>query len=101
MTSETPAHLTTAAGRRSTATFARVLRHLFGFPVSDVAVDHGAPLPSVQERVRFVDAEFEEADGSLASIDTDLVGDRKTHGRSYAAGPIATLASGSSRRRVW
>jgi hypothetical protein len=53
------------------------------------------------ERVRFVDAEFEEADGSPASVDTDLVGDRKTHGRSYAAGPIATLASGSSRTRVW
>jgi hypothetical protein len=53
------------------------------------------------ERVRFVDAEFEEPDGSPASVDTDLVGDRKTHGRSYAAGPIATLASGSSRTRVW
>jgi hypothetical protein len=53
------------------------------------------------ERVRFVDADFEEADGRPASVDTDLVGDRKTHGRSYAAGPIATLASGSSRTRVW
>jgi hypothetical protein len=53
------------------------------------------------ERVRFVDAEFEEADGSPAILDTDLVGGRKTHGGSYAAGPIATLASGSSRTRVW
>ena len=34
-------------------------------------------------------------------LDTDLVGDRKTDGRSYPAGPIATLASGSSRTRVW
>ena len=40
-------------------------------------------------------------DGSPARLDTDLVGARKTDGRSYAAGPIATLASGSSRTRVW
>ena len=53
------------------------------------------------ERVRFVDAEFEEPDGSPASLDTDLVGGRKTDGRTYPAGPIATLASGSSRTRVW
>ena len=53
------------------------------------------------ERVRFVDAEFEEPDGSPASVDTDLVGGRKTPGQSYAAGPIATLAAGSSRTRVW
>ena len=53
------------------------------------------------ERVRFVDAEFEERDGSPARLDTDLVGDRKTDGRTYAAGPIAALASGSSRTRVW
>ena len=53
------------------------------------------------ERVRFVDAEFEEPDGSPARIDTDLVGGRKTDGGSYAAGPVATLASGESRTRVW
>ena len=48
-----------------------------------------------------MDAEFEEPDGSPARLDTDLVGDRKTGGQSYAAGPLATLASGSSRTRVW
>ena len=53
------------------------------------------------ERVRFVDAEFEEPDGSPARLDTDLVGAPKTGGQSYAAGPLATLASGSSRTRVW
>src|SRR5829696_2300756 len=53
------------------------------------------------ERVRFVDAEFEEGDGSPASLDTDLVGERKTDAQTYAAGPIATLTSGSSRTRVW
>ena len=53
------------------------------------------------ERVRFVDAEFEEPDGSPARLDTDLVGARKTGGQTYPAGPIATLASGSSRTRVW
>jgi len=44
---------------------------------------------------------FEEADGSPARIDTDLVGGGKADGHSYAAGPIATLASGSARTRVW
>ena len=53
------------------------------------------------ERVRFVDADFEEPDGSPASLDTDLVGDRKTDGQTYPAGPIAALASGCSRIRVW
>ena len=53
------------------------------------------------ERVRFVDAEFEERDGSPARLDTDLVGVRKTDEQTYPAGPIATLASGSSRTRVW
>jgi hypothetical protein len=53
------------------------------------------------ERVRFVDAEFEEPDGSPARLDTDLLGVRKTGEQTYAAGPIATLASGSSRTRVW
>jgi hypothetical protein len=53
------------------------------------------------ERVRFVDAEFEEPDGSPAILDTDLVGERKADGETYPAGPIATLAAGSSRSRVW
>jgi hypothetical protein len=53
------------------------------------------------ERVRFVDADFEERDGSPARLDTDLIGTRKTGDRTYAAGPIATLAPGSSRIRVW
>ena len=53
------------------------------------------------ERVRFVDAEFEEPDGSPARLDTDLVGNRKTGGQTYAAGPLTTLASGSARTRVW
>ena len=53
------------------------------------------------ERVRFVDADFEEPDGSPARLDTDLVGVCKTGDRAYPAGPIAALASGSSRLRVW
>jgi hypothetical protein len=53
------------------------------------------------ERVRFVDADFEERDGSPARLDTDLVGTRKTGDGTYPAGPIAALASGSSRIRVW
>ena len=53
------------------------------------------------ERVRFVDAEFEEPDGSPARLDTDLVGAHKTGGQTYPAGPLAALASGSTRTRVW
>jgi hypothetical protein len=34
-------------------------------------------------------------------IDTDLVGERKENGRSYPAGPVAALAAGTSRVRVW
>jgi len=53
------------------------------------------------EPVRFVDAEFEERDGRPARVETDLVGVRKTNEQTYSAGPIATLASGSTRTRVW
>jgi Right handed beta helix region/Protein of unknown function (DUF1565) len=53
------------------------------------------------ERVRFVDAEFEERDGSPAVLATDLVGLDKVGGGSYPAGPITTLASGVARTRVW
>ena len=53
------------------------------------------------ERVRFADAEFEERDGTPARLDADLVGSRKSDDETYPAGPIAGLASGSSRIRVW
>src|SRR5215212_2189365 len=52
------------------------------------------------ERVRFVDAEFEEPDGSPAVMATDLVGDDKTSSGSYPAGPITAFASGVARTRV-
>jgi hypothetical protein len=53
------------------------------------------------ERVRFVDAEFEERDGSPAVLAGDLVGLDKAAGGSYPAGPITALASGVARTRVW
>ena len=53
------------------------------------------------ERVRFVDAEFEEPDGSPAVLATDLVGVDKAGRGSYPAGPITALASGVARTRVW
>ncbi len=52
------------------------------------------------QRVRFVDADYEEPDGSPALIDTDLVGEHKKQGHSYPAGPVATLAA-ASHLRVW
>jgi hypothetical protein len=53
------------------------------------------------ERVRFVDADFEECNGAPAVMDVDLLGDRKSPGQTYPAGPIAALSSGASRVRVW
>src|SRR4051794_38978540 len=50
------------------------------------------------ERVRFVDADFEEPDGTPLRLDTDLAGERKSGGGAYPAGPLATRAS---RTRVW
>ncbi|HEY9471011.1 MAG TPA: right-handed parallel beta-helix repeat-containing protein, partial [Propionibacteriaceae bacterium] len=52
-------------------------------------------------RVRFVDAEFEERDGSPAVVASDLVGIKKTRQDSYPAGPITALASGVARTRIW
>jgi hypothetical protein len=69
-----------------------------------VAFDHlrvhivsGADL----ERVRFVDADFEEPDGTPAVLGADLVGVDKAPTIAYPAGPITALASGISRIRVW
>ena len=53
------------------------------------------------QRVRFVDADYEEPDGSPALIDTDLVGEHKEQGHSYPAGPIASLGAGAARVRLW
>ena len=53
------------------------------------------------ERVRFVDADFEEGGGSPAMMDVDLVGARKEPGRDYPAGPLAALRAGDTRVRVW
>ncbi|MBU2666221.1 right-handed parallel beta-helix repeat-containing protein [Actinoplanes bogorensis] len=53
------------------------------------------------ERVRFADAEFEERDGTPAVMDVDLVGTVKAADGRFAAGPLATLASGESRTRIW
>ncbi|MFL6027982.1 MAG: right-handed parallel beta-helix repeat-containing protein, partial [Friedmanniella sp.] len=53
------------------------------------------------ERVRFVDAEFEEPDGRPSDLSTDLVGEAKSPSGSYPAGPLSTLAAGTSRTRVW
>jgi hypothetical protein len=53
------------------------------------------------ERVRFVDAEFEESDGTPAVLATDLVGTVKSASESYPAGPLIALGAGDSRIRVW
>jgi hypothetical protein len=53
------------------------------------------------ERVRFVDADFEDRDGDPVVIDTDLVGARKQPGQTYPAGPLAALAAGTARLPLW
>ena len=53
------------------------------------------------ERVRFADAEFEERDGTPAVMDVDLVGAAKPADGQFTAGPLATLASGEARTRIW
>ena len=53
------------------------------------------------ERVRLVDADFEERDGSPAVIDVDLLGAAKQHDQRFPAGPIVGLAAGAARVRVW
>ena len=68
-----------------------------GFDAARVGVVTGLDL----ERVRFVDADYEERDGSPALIDIDLVGHHKERGQGYPAGPITALTAGTARVRVW
>jgi hypothetical protein len=66
-----------------------------GFDDVRLAPVSGADLP----RVRLVDADFEEPDGTPVRLTTDLVGATKERDGRYAAGPVADLRGG--RRRVW
>jgi hypothetical protein len=62
-----------------------------------LAVVTGTDLP----RVRFVDADFEERDGSTVTIGRDLLGERMDRDGTHSAGPIGALSAGTSRTRVW
>lgn len=62
-----------------------------------VTVVGGADLPPV----RFVDAHFENRDGTPVLVDVDLVGEIKHPDQAHAAGPLAGLKAGKSRIRVW
>jgi hypothetical protein len=68
-----------------------------GFDSARLGVITGSDL----ERVRFVDADFEERDGTPAILGNDLLNLDKTRQVAWPAGPIATLASGVARTRVW
>jgi hypothetical protein len=67
------------------------------FDNAALAVIGGADLAPV----RFVDAEFEEPDGSPATLTTDLSGATKDPNGRYPAGPLATLTAGTARTRLW
>ena len=62
-----------------------------------VGVVTAADLP----RVRFVDADFEERDGSPVSVDVDVLGERKARTASYVAGPLGALTAGATTTKVW
>ena len=48
-----------------------------------------------------VDVPEVEDDDPTADLGTDLLGTTKDAGQPYAAGPVAGLAAGSQRTRVW
>ena len=70
-------------------------------PVAFDAIRVDSVSGSDLERVRFVDADFEEPDGTPVVLTADLVGAEKTSTDSYPPGPLTTLTSGSPRIRVW
>ena len=67
------------------------------FDNARVSVITGADL----EPVRFVDAEYEEPDGSPASPTVDLLGTAKLQDRLYPPGPLVSLTSCPTRLRLW
>lgn len=56
----------------------------------------GVDLP----RVRFVDAEFEDVDGTSITVDRDLLGETKAVGQRYPVGPFNELPT-DGRIKVW
>ena len=70
-------------------------------PAAALAVRSGPVTSADLPPVRFVGADFEEADGSALVLDTDLLGATKASGTDYPAGPLATLPAGADRIRVW
>ncbi len=63
-----------------------------GFSDSQVDVVRGSSLG----RVRFVDADFEDASGADLLLNLDVVGHRKSEGQRYPAGPLSSLSSGKA-----
>src|SRR5699024_2773139 len=53
------------------------------------------------ERVRLVDADFEDPDGAPVSLEADLLGAAKVLGEAYPAGPVAALRAGAGEVRIW
>src|SRR5699024_7165242 len=53
------------------------------------------------ERVRLVDADFEDPEGLPVRFDADLLGQPKALGERYPAGPLAALRAGAGEVRIW
>lgn len=65
------------------------------------AAHSGAIDGSDLERVRLVDADFEDPEGLPVRFDTDLLGQPKALGERYPAGPLAALRAGAGEVRIW
>ncbi|QQE77920.1 right-handed parallel beta-helix repeat-containing protein [Alicyclobacillus sp. SO9] len=51
------------------------------------------------QRVRIVDADFENPDGSEIAVDTDLLDEKR--GATSAFGPVTALQKGKNRVKIW
>ncbi|MEG3614131.1 right-handed parallel beta-helix repeat-containing protein [Isoptericola haloaureus] len=70
-------------------------------PEALVAAHVGLVTAADLPRVRYVDADFEEPDGTPLVVGTDLLGREKEAGAGYPVGPLAAVDAGTSRVRVW
>ena len=52
-------------------------------------------------RAWYPDATFDDADGTEAWADVDLLGQVKDRDQSYPVGPVAGLGTGTTRLRIW
>ena len=70
-------------------------------PAALVAPSAGVTTGADLGHVRIAGVGYDNPDGSALVVDRDLVGERKLPDRGYPPGPLAGLAAGATRVRVW